>query len=558
METGTTKKSIETLVQSWKNERTLREKDWQDIADYIAPNTIELLTDKTNNAQRQDYKIYNNTPSDAHDIAVSGLLTNICDPTERWPAVVAQDAKKNKMHRVRKYCEEISEVLYHEFARSNFYQVAEEDFRSMAGFGTCASAQHERYDDHGSIFHFSSMPLGTFYCRNNAERIVDQTAYEFTYTAAQMWETFARRGGKLSLECSCAIKDPRKHGEEFKVMAVVMPNRNYRAGLAPQEYKRYLVYYYHVGQQSVGGDFIMIEGFDELPIQVARWRTVGSQSWGFGMGHRAIGDSMGLQSYEFDIALATELSLKPPMMAPPGFDAQDVQMLPAGITFLTDMAAAEGLRPLYQVNFDVQKARVNSDKHEERIRRAFWNHIFQAIAVQDGQMTAREIIERARERRTALTPILRITNEYLTPRIAFSLSVLARRGKLPPIPPEMEGEPLKIEYRNGLIRAAEIESAQATMQAVGAAAQLVQIKPDVLDNIDTDEALHEYVRKIGAPATILLDPDKRDDYRAQKARQEAAAQQAAMAMQQAETAKTLSQADTSKQSALTELLNAVK
>lgn len=95
------------------------------------------------------------------------------------------------------------------------------------------------------------------------------------------------------------------------------------------------------------------------------------------------------------------------------------------------------------------------------INDAFLVTLFQ-ILVDTPQMTATEVLERAREKGALLSPTMgRQQSEFLGPMIARELDVLMRQSLLPPLPGvliEAQGE-YKIEYDSPLSRAQRAEEA---------------------------------------------------------------------------------------------------
>ena len=263
-----------------------------------------------------------------------------------------------------------------------------------------------------------------------------------------------------------------------------------------------------------------------------------------------------MQAYEIDLALARELQLNPTLIVPAGVNMSAISLLPGALVQATDPAGAQGLRPLREVRFDLTAGQKGIQELEERIREGFYNNIFMMMSNdQNGQMTAREVMERAREKRLALTPILRLTHEYLTPRIARNLDIMGKRGKLPPFPPEMRGSTLRIQYRSVLAKAAEMEKSAVTKDhMIQFAVPMSQIDPTILDNYDMDELARETSRNDGMPTTVMRDPVKVEEMRAARAAQQQQQQQLVEMAHAAETAETLSKADTSGKNALTDVI----
>lgn len=557
MQTTDKRGDYNRMLGELKQIRVTWEPPLRDIGDYILPYAHEWEQMDANNGRRRDSLLINNTPTRACDVGVSGLFNGLCDPTEQWAGIEAVDRELNKVHSVREYCEEVIEILLGELTRSNFYNVVPEDFEAILGFGTCASLCLESFD-HSALW-FGSLPMGSYYISNNARRKVDTVAREIQMTARQMAAEFPAEN--LSDAVKQALAAPGKAETLFSVVHLVHPNPAYVPGRMLSKDKRFRSCYYEPSAQGEDPNKMLLEeGFDTFPIQVARWKTRGANPWGFGAGHYALGDSKALQTLEYDIAMAVELQLKPPTISGPGTNFSALSVLPGANTQAVDAASAAGLRPLYEVSFDIQKARVAVAEHEERIREAFFNNIFLMLANDDGgKMTAREVAERAREKRLALTPILRLTNEYLTPRLARCIDILGKRGMLPPLPQELQGQPLKLTYKSVLAQAAMLERAAAVAgNMLNVILPLAEADPTILDNYDMDELSRGQSMESGTPARYLRDPKKVEEIRRNRAAEQAKDAQAERANLAAQTAKTLADTDTTGKNALTDIAETVE
>jgi hypothetical protein len=123
------------------------------------------------------------------------------------------------------------------------------------------------------------------------------------------------------------------------------------------------------------------------------------------------------------------------------------------------------------------------------INDAFLVTLFQ-ILVDQPQMTATEVLQRAQEKGALLAPTIgRQQSEALGPMIERELAILARAGMLPPMPEELieaEGE-FEIEYDSPLSRAQRSEEALGIQRTIELVSPLAEAQPQLLDNFDIDE-----------------------------------------------------------------------
>ena len=545
---------IENLVAALKNQRQSWEPTWRDIGENIAPYHHELQQDgnngktSANDGEQRDHQIINETPSQALAVATSGTLNAVSDPTEEWFKLQASDQELGKSHENAEWLETVGELVNAEIMKSNFMTVAPEFYANLLAFGTAAQICLEDFGKDAALW-FANIPVGTFYLGNDNRNRPSVFARQLSMTAMQMRQEFGAEN------CSDKVKESLKANrlqDKFNVTHVIKPNPEYAEGVN-DGHKPFIDCYYEDGAKEI--PFLRVSGFDSNPVQASRWMTRGNIPYGFGPGHYAVRSCKALQAYEYDLALAREKEINPPMIAPSGVQGAQYSLLPGFINQVTDPAGAQGLRPAYQISFNTQHAKEGIAELERRIREAFYNNIFLMIANDTGgKMTAREVVERAHEKRLALTPILRLTNEYLTPTISRALEILGKRGKLPPYPESLRGQQLVVQYKSVLAAAASLEKANAvTSHMLGFIAPLAEILPDVLDNYDTDEMARDHFTNSGGGVKNLRSEQEVKEIRAKRVEQQMAQQKQQEAMQMAETAKTLAGADMEGQNALTEL-----
>src|SRR5690606_503392 len=106
---------------------------------------------------------------------------------------------------------------------------------------------------------------------------------------------------------------------------------------------------------------------------------------------------------------------------------------------------------------------------------------------------------------------------------------LNRRGELPPPPPDLQNQELKVEYISVLAQAQKAVATGAIERGAAFVGNLAAAKPDVLDKFDADQAIDEYWDAIGAPPSTLVPDDEVAKIRQGRAQKQAAAENAAMA-----------------------------
>jgi len=144
-------------------------------------------------------------------------------------------------------------------------------------------------------------------------------------------------------------------------------------------------------------------------------------------------------------------------------------------------------------------------------------------------MTAHEVMVRHEMMQRLLGPTLgRLETELLGPVIERVFGIMFRAGALPEPPPVVlqyaeQGGKIDIEYESPIARAQRSGDAQAIEATFGFVTQFAELRPEILDNFDLDEAAKIIARVRAVPATVLRSAEQVKS--ARDARSEAQQQQ---------------------------------
>ena len=156
-----------------------------------------------------------------------------------------------------------------------------------------------------------------------------------------------------------------------------------------------------------------------------------------------------------------------------------------------------------------------------------------------------------------LGPVLeRIDYEVLKPAVERTWAIMLRAGMLPPAPAEIQGRELTIDFVSMLAKAQDATQASSIERILGLTGNLVGVKPDAMDNVDTDYAIEKMSSLLNNdPKLIRSQPALAAirQQRAQQAQQEQMAQQADTAQKLSAGAVNLAKAPTSGENLLTKL-----
>ena len=299
------------------------------------------------------------------------------------------------------------------------------------------------------------------------------------------------------------------------------------------QYKRFEEIYYEQGASEgshKNGDVGILShsGYDEFPVIVGRWEKTGEDVYGTNCPGRAVlGDVKQLQLGEKRSAQAIEKMVNPPLIGPSRLMNAKVSVLPGDITYDDTRDGTAGLRPTYQVNFDVSKLEMKQEQLRQRIRAVMKADLFLGITQSERTKTATEVDEMKEEKLLALGPVLgQINDDVLDPGIDRIFGIMARKGLFPDPPDVLQGQDVRVEYVSIAALAQRIVGLAALERTLSFAGQAVQISPDSVDVVDFDELLREHIEAGGSPPKVARSADAVAQIRDQRAKMQAQQQAA--------------------------------
>jgi hypothetical protein len=146
----------------------------------------------------------------------------------------------------------------------------------------------------------------------------------------------------------------------------------------------------------------------------------------------------------------------------------------------------------------------------------------------------------------------RLTSEYLDPKLRRIFSILWRQGKMPAAPEEIQMVtqdqnvvvPVpNIAYSNRISLAIKSQQNSAYAEFMAMNQSTVEMRPEILDNLNVDTHFRESWRNAGLPEDGLMAEEAVDETRQARAEQQAQQQQMEQAQQAASMVKDASAAN---------------
>lgn len=526
---------------------------YKEITDYVLPRRGKYLDagQTAEGGEKRHSKIYDGTATRALRMMAAGIQGGLTSPARPWFRFIPPSTGMLKGAAVREWLQAVENMIYTIYARTNFYQCIHTVYEEQGSFGTGVVLQEE---DTRRVCRFKVLTAGEYRLATNHQDTVDTLARVFWMTARQMEQKFGK--DRLSRAVKDCLKKGNNKQQYFKVLHIVRPNADRdesRLDSANMPFESVYLEY-----EGDGKDILERKGYNENPFACPRWSTISNEPYGVSPAMDLLGDIKMLQVMTKDVAQALHKTLDPPMRVPTTYKDM-LNRLPGGVNWI-DPTSDDAIKPLYQINFDVQSTQSKIADTRQQIREGFYNDLFMMISQAPGiqPKNQMEIMEMQEEKLIMLGPVIeRQFHELLDPIVSRTFNIAWRKGLIPPPPPELMGADIKVEYISFLAQAQKRIGTQAIASSINFIGGLASMNPDALDKLDVDAAIDSYSDLVGTPAQIIRDAEEVAAIREAKAQAQAQAQQMAEAEAMATTAKgikQLSAADTEGNNALTAMI----
>jgi hypothetical protein len=555
----TPRKYLDRRLEELKNDRTTYDADWKEIQQFILPHRGRWLTTEANRSKGKNRKVYDGTATYALRTLSSGLMAGITSPARPWFKLQTPDPDMMEYQPVKVWLKAVEDALSRMYANSNIYNVLSGQYEEIGGFG---NGPILLYEDRQDMLRGYGLTVGEYWQATDARGEVNTLVREMQWTVGAVAGRFGVE--KLS-RAARNLYDRGQLNAPIVIRHLIEPNDEYRPGMFGQKGKPWRSVWWEYG--GIGDEVLAIEGFNSKPFVSPRWRVIGTDAYGTGVGADIIGDTIGLQAMTKKKARAVDKQIDPAMNLPgtmkQGGAAYSLD--PGTNNYVDGMGASVNATPAQAVQPNLSHFVQDIQEVQRRIEHGAYKDLFLMLHQMDrGQITATEIIERKAEKLIGLGPVVeRLNDELLEPLIDRSFDILmsdkdsdGNTNQVPPPPQELQKVKLSVEFISIFRQAQQQEDVTRTVGYVQNLALMANAvgDPAIMDNLDSDEAAQILGNKGGVPATIIASKEAVAQKRQGRAQKEQNMQMQAQAAQAVEAAKALGDTSLSRDNALGSML----
>lgn len=470
----------------------------------------------------------------------SFLASALTNPSRIWSEWTLPDPELNDQPAAKDWLHTVNTRRMTILSQSNFYETMKWVYGEWPVFATAVVLVEE---DEQDVIRYVPWEIGSYAIADDAKGHPVCLSRRLQMTVRQCCERFATKPDGTINESlfSTHVRNlirAEQWEAEVEVAHLICPNDEYRQDSGVGRYMRFASRYWEYGRAEPGtgeAGYLAREGYHEWPAMVFRWSRLAGDPWGTDSpGYLTLGAVKSAQAMESDHLMMIEKSVKPPMIVPS--DLLSVNLLPGAVNKATTRPGMLA-GPIHETEATaIQQARESQGDVRERILTLWYTRLILSSNVRETSLqggstqprTAREIDEISAEKYQILGPVVEAAAPAFRVGSDREFGILQRRGFLPPAPPEIEGQPLAIEYTSALGIAQRSVGLASLYEYGMRQAELFKLTGDqsILDRTNWSELAQATGDRSGLPPKVQRSDDEVAAIQRSRAEAQAAAAQA--------------------------------
>jgi hypothetical protein len=569
----TARQHFEERLRDLDEARTPRVATWEAIARHIVPELNRYIKSDERSKEADFSTILDGSGTQAAEVFAEGMSAGLTNQARDWFEMGIEDFQQAEREDVKAWFHVGNRAVLNGMSIDNFYEFMLRLYLEYGIFGTAAGLLDEQRE--GRLTGINFVP-GEYYIATSAAGEVNTCYREFQMTAPQLVEQF---GYTKCSESVCNAYKANNRTQKWWVVHAIEP-----VGVGGDEMQeidhqlgegmQYRSVYFERGsgnqqKREVDLEFLEVSGYFEFPVVCARLGVVGTDPYGFGRGHKALGDIKQTMYWTGLIDRAGEQEVDPATVAPVSMKQNGVfGTYPGARVFFNDTGG--GQKPtigrLFESKFNPEIAMQLKEWLIARVRRWFFEDVFTMFSSQQmaggGAATELKIpqIEQMRdEKLLRMGGVFGPWSKPLEVAINRYFRVLLRAGKIPPPPDDLVGQDWNVEFKSILAQAQKAVGVANIERGVAFAGNYAALSkdPGIFDTFKSDKMMRRYWDDLSADPTLLNSPEEVAAIQQQRQQMMAAQAAAAAAKDGTQAMKTLAETPTEGDNYLNAMAGAV-
>ena len=511
--------------------------DLQDLADYFAPNAVRFIARNVNKPYVKSKKILDSTTFVAVRNFASGMMTGATSPTRRWfkTGIMARGKDRTKMsYNAKSWCAVQAELTRKILYASNFYQLLPEVYEQLGIFSFSCLAMEKDFEN---VVNFKVLPIGSYYYAKDGRGVVDTVCRNYMESAKNLVERYGLEN------CSQSVQEVYKTRPNtlFEIVHFVEPNREYKENSPLSHQKRFISATYEVG---TGDKFLKKAGFDKFPFVIFESSCNGEDAYpSKGCGIYALPDAKQLMTLIKELGKAVKKMVSPPYQG--SSSLKNIKLSDNPGFFNQDGDNGVGIRPIHEVSPQVLELKNIIMELRDNIRSIFYNELFAMILnTAERGRTATEVNELKEEKLVLLSPLLEQVHTALKQILDWIFYTEMEVGILPPVPNELEGEEIEIEFISTLAQAMKAQNISSMERFITFTANMAQaVDPVLIKKIKGENMIDDYADFANIDPSQIAPNEELEALRQAQAEKQAQAEQMQQLQQGSEMIKNIGGSD---------------
>lgn len=539
-------KELIKKAQDLQSQRVNFETEWQNVADIFKPTKATITVERSAGDKENIQRLYESAPINFVNQLKSIVIGVFFNRSIKPISIKASTEELNDNQLVKEWITDFTDMMLKTMFKpeSNFEKSLSEAVGDDIVFGTYATLIEKGKK---SPLKYHTLNIKNFLIAENSEGDADYVVIKNKMTARQIVSKWQNTDAIIHRDILEASKI--QPFQEFEIHLHIFPREERDKNKIDKVNKPIAGYWVDIKNQTIMQEI----GWDTMPVAIGRSEKATGEIYGTSRAMIALADGRQINEMSRQINKAAELTLHPPLNVNATYSQR--LNLRAGALNRPDAKSLQAGRAAIEQILNVGNLPITQDliaRKEQNIREIFF--LDKLKIFDDPRATATQVLELRAE-------TFRIMGDFISGIVDYTEQVLNRtfnllyneiydennqliigNGLFEKEIPEMllENPELEITYQNPITQSQKMNESAAIEKLVGNMANLAQVKPEVLDLLNGDQAVRKFADILGIDPELIKDEflvkKERSQRQAQMEQQEALNQEQ-QAVETAATAK---------------------